>query len=249
MRLLELAALSVFASLLFAASAAANLPVIPAQAEFGPMVTTAPAFERPVPVALPERTEVLAPAMQKPATRRAVVQAPPAPAVRKVQVRAQRATITAPGPASQPAPAPRPTAVADAYPYRTSQTTAPDAWGFTQRQCVSYVAWRLAETGRTITTDQGWASASNWDEIAQSQGVAVTGRPAVGAVAHWNAGESSSAWAGSSTGSFTAGGYGHVAYVTQVFADGSVQVAQYNATGNRAFSTMRLTAPRFLHIR
>ena len=77
----------------------------------------------------------------------------------------------------------------------------------------------------------------------------VTSRPAVGSVAQWNAGERSTAYvSGSPRGSFFAGSYGHVAWVTKVWSDGSVTVAQYNGDGSRSYSTMRVRAPRFLRL-
>ena len=117
---------------------------------------------------------------------------------------------------------------------------------------MSYVAWRLSTAGQPISnTRDGWGSALTWDSAARRLGFSVTGTPSVGAVAQWDAHESSAAYApGASApgGTFTAGGYGHVGYVTAIYPDGSVQVAQYNAQGDRAFSSLRLRAPRYLHV-
>jgi surface antigen len=195
-------------------------------------------IERPLPVPVPIRR--VAPAVRP-------VAAPAVPAVRRPAV--VRKAVTKPARTTRAVVKTSPVVVADAYPYRTSQTNAPDAWGFTQRQCVSYAAWRLAQAGTPVSqVRDAWGSASNWDDTARRLGRTVDSRPAIGAIAQWNPGESSTVWVGSSTGHFSAGGYGHVAYVTGVFADGSVQVAQYNVTGNRTFSTMHLRAPRYLHI-
>lgn len=131
------------------------------------------------------------------------------------------------------------------YPWASDTTGGNDAWGFTKRQCVSYVAWRLDRAGRTISTRQGWGSASGWDDVARRRGVTVSSRPSVGSVAQWNAGERSRL---SGSGSFFAGSYGHVGWVTEVYADGSVRVAQYNGDGSRSYSTMRVHAPRFLRL-
>ena len=147
-------------------------------------------------------------------------------------------TVTAPAPSS-----------ADNYPYRSATTNANDPWGFTERQCVSYLAWRLSQAGHGISNQKdGWGSALTWDDTARRLGFAVNSTPAVGSVAQWNAGESSVLYSGSSRGTFTAGGYGHVGYVTAVYSDGSVQVAQYNVQGDRQFSTLRMVAPRYLHV-
>ncbi len=147
-------------------------------------------------------------------------------------------------------PAPARVVVADRYPYASEAGNDPDPWGFTRRQCVSYVAWRLAEAGRPLDNGRdGWGSALDWDDTARRLGRPVSSRPSVGAVAHWNAGEHSAYWSPGSSranGMFAAGDLGHVAWVTAVYGDGSVQVAQYNGTGDRSFSTMRVKAPRYV---
>jgi surface antigen len=137
---------------------------------------------------------------------------------------------------------------ADGYPWASDTSGGSDPWGFTKRQCVSYVAWRLAGAGRPVVARDGWGSALTWDDVAEQRGVAVGTTPHVGAVAQWNAGESSPLWVDGGRGTWTAGSYGHVALVTQVYADGSVLVAQYNGTGERSFSTMRVRAPRYLSL-
>lgn len=246
MRLPRLTALGLTAALtgVWAASAASHRDAGVQPIARRPLALSA-AYEHPLLISLPVRA-VAAPAKPVPTS----IAAPSA-----VTVRRPLASSSAPIPkqdaAPTPAPAPKPVQlVRDGYPYRTSQTNDRDAWGFTQRQCVSYVAWRLAQSGHPISNDlDGWGSASGWDETAQRLGMTVDSVPTLGAVAHWNPRESSRTGAAGSTGLFTAGDYGHVAYVTQVFGDGSVQVDQYNATGTRAFSTMRLRAPRFLHVR
>ena len=169
--------------------------------------------------------------------------------------RPSRHVATAPRPvtSSAPTPAAVPQPVAtDSYPYADDTTNGMDAWGFTKRQCVSYVAWRLADAGRPIDNPtQRWGSALDWDDAAQRLGYAVSSQPHVGAVAQWNAHEDGPYWAsGSSTanGSFVAGSMGHVAWVTKVYSDGSVLVAQYNGTSDRSYSTMRVKAPRYLSL-
>ena len=117
------------------------------------------------------------------------------------------------------------------------------------RQCVSFAAWRLARHGHTITTSQGWGSALSWDETARRRGVSVTSQARVGAVAQWNAGESSPVYGGGSgtpNGTFAAGGRGHVGWVKAVYADGSALVEQYNLSDNGTYSVMRVKAPRYL---
>jgi surface antigen len=142
-------------------------------------------------------------------------------------------------------------AAGDDYPYRSTTSNVADRWGFTVRQCVSFVAWREAQSGHPLdNAAEHWGSALNWDETARARGVAISSRPRVGAIAQWNANERSAWYANGSTsanGYVQAGPYGHVAWVKAVYADGSVLAEQYNMSGNRSYSTMRLKAPRYLY--
>jgi surface antigen len=133
------------------------------------------------------------------------------------------------------------------YPYASATGNPTDKWGFTERQCVSFAAWRLARNGRPLdNATQNWGSALHWDEAARAHGVRISSTPHVGAIAQWNAGEGGKVWVGSGTGRFTAGSYGHVGYVAAVYSDGSALIEQYNAQGDRQYSVMRMTAPRYL---
>jgi surface antigen len=139
----------------------------------------------------------------------------------------------------------------DDYPYRSNASNASDRWGFTVRQCVSFVAWREAQAGHAVNNaTQHWGSAYNWDSTARSRGIWISTRPRVGAIAHWNENERSAWYAngsGTPNGTVTAGGYGHVAWVRAVYADGSALIEQYNMFSNRSYSTMRVRAPRYLY--
>ena len=145
-----------------------------------------------------------------------------------------------------------PASAADNYPWRYSTVSAPDPWGFTQRQCVSFTAFRLALAHhRILNTRNQWGNASHWDEEAGRHRMTITRRPKVGSVAQWNAYERGAYYAhGSATanGWFRAGAYGHVGYVTGIYADGSVRIEQYNLFGTRTWSAIRVRAPRYLYI-
>jgi surface antigen len=137
------------------------------------------------------------------------------------------------------------------YPYRTqTNTSAVDKWGFTQRQCVSFVAWRMAQAGRPISNaGSAWGHAHNWETVAAKKGKKVSTTPRVGALAHWNSKERSAYYpAGGGSGYLTAGYYGHVAYVWKVLSGGRVVVEHYNMSGNRSYSTMTVKAPRYLYL-
>jgi surface antigen len=140
-----------------------------------------------------------------------------------------------------------------AYPYATALPGALDPWGFTTRQCTSYVAWRLHRAGdSTFENDMAslsgqsveFGNASHWAAAARRLGDRVSRTPAVGAVAQWDSFESSTydGWR------MTASAYGHVAYVVAVHQDGSVTVDQYDVQRARGFSTERIRAPRYLYI-
>lgn len=141
-------------------------------------------------------------------------------------------------------------ATGDDYPYRTATTNSADAWGFTKRQCVSFAAWRLRQHSYAISNaNNAWGNAYNWDTAATKRGFIVTSKPKVGTIAQWNANEKSRYYApNGGIGTFSAGGYGHVGYVTTVYSDGSVRVEQYNMTGSGSYSAMRVKAPRFLYV-
>jgi surface antigen len=178
-----------------------------------------------------------------------------APTHRTTTTRHPAVTASAPKPADRTAAksAPKPASTAPAvhtgndYPYAGATTNANDKWGFTERQCVSFTAWRLARNGHPLDNGtQNWGSAFHWDDAARAHGVRISTTPHVGAIAQWNVGESSTVWVGGGQGRFTAGEYGHVGYVAAVYSDGSALIEQYNAQGDRNYSVMRMTAPRYL---
>jgi surface antigen len=216
----------------------------------------APAVSAPVAHA----PEVIAHAVSGP--KRAVV-ATHAPVAKKTVTRTtttqHKVTRTAPKPTTvttvkpaAPKPAPKTTTTTSAthtgndYPYASATSNVNDKWGFTERQCVSFAAWRLARAGHAINNSQGWGSAFHWDDTARALGVRISSTPHVGAIAQWNVGETGKVWMGGGVGTFSAGEYGHVGYVAAVYSDGSALIEQYNVQGNREYSVMRMTAPRYL---
>lgn len=140
------------------------------------------------------------------------------------------------------------------YPYATqASTTAQDPWGFTERQCVSFVAWRAHQSGHDMhnTSATPWGNAEHWDTEATALGKAVNKVAAVGAFAQWNAGERTTWTTGTSSRWFAAGSQGHVAYVAAVYTDGTILLEDYNGFGGyRVYGSARVPAsavPRFLH--
>jgi surface antigen len=95
-----------------------------------------------------------------------------------------------------------------------------DPWQFYNRECTSFVAWRLNSANGIAFKDfyggPKWGNAENWGPTAESLGIPVNGTPAVGAVA-WDAGD-----VGGATSE------GHVAWVANIEANGSIDVEEYN---------------------
>jgi surface antigen len=235
----------------------------------GLAATPLAAVSDPVPVATAVTPRVAAPVVRKAPVVKPTPKAAPKPVVHRTTTRTvakpttptvRRTATAAPAPTktttqtttvkqSSTSQTAQPWGTND-YPYKSqSDFYAIDKWGFTQRQCVSFAAWRLAQHGDTINNKDNWGSAYSWDEAARRLGHAVTSKARVGAIAQWNAHESGAYYgkgASSPNGKFTAGGYGHVGWVKQVYADGSALVEQYNMGGDRSYSVMRVKAPRYL---
>lgn len=91
--------------------------------------------------------------------------------------------------------------------------------------CTWYAYNRRAELGRPIGSF--WGNASTWASYARGSGYAVSSTPSVGAVMQ---------------NSWQAGGYGHVAVVESVNADGSIYVSEMNYAGWNVKSSRTVSA-------
>lgn len=114
---------------------------------------------------------------------------------------------------------PRP---ANSYPDRwcnIAMDSVIDSWGMYNRECVSYTAWKVYESGRHMPYWGGIGNANQWDENARNAGIPVDGSPRPGDVAVSNAGY-----------------YGHVMYVESVNPNGTINISQYNANLNGTYS-------------
>ncbi|WP_432838658.1 CHAP domain-containing protein [Dactylosporangium sp. CA-092794] len=125
-----------------------------------------------------------------------------------------------------------------------------DQWGMAYGQCVSFVAWMIYKNlggaqhpagipSRGWFPSDGlakgpvrnwWGNAGSWNITAASAGYTVDRTPRAGSVAQWIN--------GGNGGSFAVG---HVAYVTAVHGDGSIDIAQYNLREDGRYSTMHMT--------
>lgn len=109
----------------------------------------------------------------------------------------------------------------DDYPDRlknAAKDSLVDPWNFYNRECTSFVAWRLNHDAGIAFTNwydgRHWGDAAVWKQAALDSGVLVDSRPRVGAIA-W--------WAKGSPGSTP----GHVAWVSAV-GSSSITVEEYN---------------------
>lgn len=91
--------------------------------------------------------------------------------------------------------------------------------------CTWYAFNRRAELGRPVGSF--WGNASTWASYARGSGYAVSRTPSVGAVMQ---------------DSYSAGGYGHVAVVESVGADGSISISEMNYAGWNVKSYRTLSA-------
>ena len=138
--------------------------------------------------------------------------------------------ILAFGLAATPARSPRTAnVVVRGYPYaarcpKAGYEDVVDRWGMDMCNCTSYVAWALHANGqRTDWFVRGAMDAWNWPNVARLKRIPVGARPRLGSVAVW---------------ARIARPFGHVAYVTGIEEDGSIDVAEYNlprAEGGRPF--------------
>jgi surface antigen len=125
---------------------------------------------------------------------------------------------------------------AGGYPARwcnAAQDTVIDNWGMFNRECVSYTAFKVAVSGRTMPYWGGHGNANQWPSSAEASGIPVDGNPHAGDVAI-----------------SMAGPYGHAMYVEGVFG-GQIHVSQYNYGNRGEYSEMTISASGlyFIHFR
>lgn len=120
------------------------------------------------------------------------------------------------------------------YPSRWAnapQDSLVDSWGMYNRECVSYTAWRVYNSGRNMPYWGGRGNANEWPGNARAAGIPVDGNPRVGDVAI-----------------SMSGYYGHAMYVEAV--DGNrVYVSQYNYSVRGEYSEMwvNIGSLQFIH--
>jgi surface antigen len=136
----------------------------------------------------------------------------------------------------------------DDYPARLKnapQDSLVDPWQFYNRECTSFVAWRLNSENQVAFDDywqgQHWGNASHWKAAADALDIPVDNHATRGSVAWWAAGS-----AGSSR--------GHVAWV-QTVGDGAITIEEYNYLHAGKYDTRTISSSSslwpsgFIHIK
>jgi surface antigen len=100
-----------------------------------------------------------------------------------------------------------------------------DNWGMYNRECVSYTAFKVAQTYGYMPYWGGSGMANEWPADAEAAGITVSSVPKVHSVAIWDVGPD-----------------GHAMWVEAVNSDGSIFVSQYNYSYNGTYSEMTVSA-------
>lgn len=109
---------------------------------------------------------------------------------------------------------PAPSAGNGGYPAQwanAAQDSIVDSWGLYNRECVSYVAWKIANSGRYVPHFNGAGNANQWPSTLDSNQYPRGSEPRQGAALVTMAGP-----------------YGHVRYVESVNGNGTITVSDYN---------------------
>ncbi len=105
------------------------------------------------------------------------------------------------------------------------QDSMADSWGMYNRECVSYTAFKVYQSGRYMPYWGGRGNANRWPANARAAGIPVDDNPRVGDVAI-----------------SMSGYYGHAMYVERVNNDGTIRVSQYNYGVRGEYSEMTVSS-------
>lgn len=90
-----------------------------------------------------------------------------------------------------------------------AQDSMVDPWGLYNRECVSYVAWKVYQKNGYMP--YGYGNAIMWPGNARAAGIGTGRTPRAGAA-----------------GVMSVGAYGHIVWVESVNSDGTINISQYN---------------------
>ena len=103
-----------------------------------------------------------------------------------------------------------------------------DSWGMYNRQCVSYAAFKVANTYGNMPYWGGIGNANEWPRNARAAGIPTGTTPRVGSV-----------------GVVSSGQYGHVAWVEAVNPNGTIRISHYNVGWNGTYAIWDNLSPAY----
>lgn len=115
--------------------------------------------------------------------------------------------------------------------YPHAQDSLVDPWGMYNRECVSYTAWKVHQSGKRMPYWGGRGNAKQWPSSARTDGIKTGSVPKVGSVAIWMHGY-----------------YGHAMWVERINKNGTVHVSQYNFNVDGRYSEMDINANSAIYI-
>lgn len=156
--------------------------------------------------------------------------------LRSQQIAANQAALRGSAVAGDPSRGGYPSAWAN-----SPQDSMADDWGMYNRQCVSYTAWKVYQAGKYMPKNWvGWigpnsydykGNAKYWPRNAQEAGIPTGYTPRAQSVAV-----------------STAGNYGHVMWVEEVYGNGTIRVSQYNYGWDGQYSEMVISSSGLTYI-
>lgn len=107
-----------------------------------------------------------------------------------------------------------------------AQDSVIDTWSLFNRECVSYVAWKIASTGRFVPNFSGQGNANQWQTYVAQYGIKSGSTAVVGSAAV-----------------LYGGAYGHVMYVEAVSSDKTrITISEYNYNWSGLFSKRSISS-------
>ncbi|MBL8159803.1 CHAP domain-containing protein [Candidatus Saccharibacteria bacterium] len=105
------------------------------------------------------------------------------------------------------------------------QDSLVDDWGMYNRECVSYTAWKVHQSGKRMPYWGGRGNANQWPTSARDDGISTGTEPRKGVVAI-----------------AMIGPYGHAMYVEEVLDGGKIRISEFNYFVNGTY-TERIISP------
>jgi len=112
-----------------------------------------------------------------------------------------------------------------------AQDSLVDSWGLYNRECVSYTAWKVYQSGKRMPNFGGRGNAKQWPSTAQSFGIATGSEPRAQSVAISYAGP-----------------YGHSMWVEEILGGGKMRVSEYNFNVDGRYSERIISSSGYTYI-